>query len=144
MNIELFGYLATFVSLVGIVLNSKKKMACWIVWLFSNIMWIIYSAIEGDVPSISLWILFSIFNIYGWIQWRKDLKPRLETMDMVSAPATPGAYMYKEGKEIEFANWLNKNYNIENGIGYWSDFTDDDTQYTTEELLTKFNQENIR
>ena len=72
------------------------------------------------------------------------LKPRLETMDMVSAPATPGAYMYKEGKEIEFANWLNKNYNIENGIGYWSDFTDDDTQYTTEELLTKFNQENIR
>ena len=72
MNLELFGYLATFVSLVGIVLNSKKKMACWIVWLFSNIMWIIYSAIEGDVPSISLWILFSIFNIYGWIQWRKD------------------------------------------------------------------------
>jgi len=42
---------------------------------------------------------------------------------------------------LAFANWLSKNYNIENGIGYWSDYTDDDTQYTTEELWNKFNRQ---
>ena len=74
MNLELFGYFAAFVSLVGIILNAQKKMACWVIWLFSNVMWITYSAIEGDFPSIVLWTLFSVFNVYGWIQWRKDAK----------------------------------------------------------------------
>jgi len=48
-----------------------------------------------------------------------------------------------ENKEaINFANWLNRNYNIENGIGYWSDFTDEDVVYTTKELWKKFKLEN--
>jgi len=43
--------------------------------------------------------------------------------------------------QLAFANWLSINYNIENGIGYWSDYTEDDTQYTTEDLWKYFNQE---
>jgi len=74
MSLALLGYLAATVSLAGIVLNAQKRMACWPVWLVSNIMWITYSTIEGDYPSIVLWITFSIFNIYGWWQWRKDFK----------------------------------------------------------------------
>jgi len=75
MSLQLFGYLAAFVSLVGIILNAKKNIWCWVIWLFSNAMWITYSAIEGDVPSIVLWTLFSIVNVYGWVQWIKDKKP---------------------------------------------------------------------
>lgn len=75
-SLLLLGYIAAVVSLAGIILNAKKMMACWPVWLVSNIMWITYSGIEGDIPSVVLWITFSIFNIYGWIQWRKDLRPK--------------------------------------------------------------------
>ncbi len=46
-----------------------------------------------------------------------------------------------DSPQLMFANWLNANYNIEDGIGYWSDYTDDDRQYTTEELWNKFNQQ---
>jgi nicotinamide riboside transporter PnuC len=73
-NLLFLGYTAALFSLVGIVFNAQKKMACWPVWLISNIMWITYSVIEGDMPSILLWITFSIFNIYGWVQWKKDLQ----------------------------------------------------------------------
>jgi len=70
------GYFAALISLIGIILNAKKHMACWPIWLFSNGLWITYSILEGDIPSIVLWILFSIFNVYGWMQWKKDLKPK--------------------------------------------------------------------
>jgi len=56
----ILGYLAAFVSLMGIILNARKIMACWPIWLLSNVMWITYSGIEGDVPSIILWTTFSI------------------------------------------------------------------------------------
>lgn len=39
---------------------------------------------------------------------------------------------------IYFGDWLSRNYNIENGIGYWSDFTPDDKEYTTNELYKKY------
>ena len=70
----ILGYLAAVTSLVGIVLNAQKHMACWPIWLVSNVMWLTYSGIEGDVPSLILWTTFSIFNVYGWIKWRKDKK----------------------------------------------------------------------
>ena len=83
MSLALLGYIAAFISLIGIILNAKKHMGCWPVWLFSNVLWITYSGIEGDVPSIVLWILFSIFNIYGWVQWRKDRKKEIYAAEML-------------------------------------------------------------
>jgi len=65
------GYFAALVSLIGIVLNAKKNMLCWPIWLISNFLWIGYSLLEMDIPSIVLWIMFSFANIYGWVIWKK-------------------------------------------------------------------------
>jgi nicotinamide mononucleotide transporter len=73
-GLDVLGYSSFVVSLIGILLNAKKKISCWPVWLVSNAGWIVYSLIEKDVPSIVLWIAFSAFNVYGWIQWKKDQK----------------------------------------------------------------------
>jgi len=73
-GLEILGYFAALVSLIGIILNAKKEILCWPVWLFSNVLWITYSGIQSDIPYIILWILFSIFNIYGWIMWSKNKK----------------------------------------------------------------------
>ena len=40
---------------------------------------------------------------------------------------------------IKFANWLSKNYIIDNGIGYWLSHDHHDKSYTTEELWNIFN-----
>jgi len=68
------GYFAALVSLIGIILNARKHILCWPIWLFSNALWIYYSFIEGDIPSIILWTMFSIANIYGWRTWKKDIE----------------------------------------------------------------------
>jgi nicotinamide mononucleotide transporter len=69
--IELIGWLATLISVIGIVLNAKKIIYCWPIWLLSNVLWITYFVVLKNYPSIVLWIMFSIFNVYGWLEWNK-------------------------------------------------------------------------
>jgi nicotinamide mononucleotide transporter len=70
---EVLAWIATVISIVGIILNAKKIIYCWPVWVVSNILWIIYFASLDMIPSVVLWIVFTIFNIYGWRQWYKDI-----------------------------------------------------------------------
>jgi len=72
--IGLLGWIATAISIIGILLNAKKNMWCWPVWLVSNVLWVTYFIILANPQSITLWVVFSLFNVYGWIQWRKDEK----------------------------------------------------------------------
>ena len=70
--IELIGWLATSLSLLGIFLNAKKIIACWWVWIVSDVAWIIYFLNPVDPQSLVLWIVFIGFNIYGWVQWKMN------------------------------------------------------------------------
>lgn len=49
-------------------------------------------------------------------------------------------------KEISilFANWLSANYDIENGIGFWIDYDEKNTVYTTEMLWDIFEKTILR
>jgi nicotinamide riboside transporter PnuC len=73
---ELLGWIASILSIVGIVFNAKKHILCWPIWLVSNVLWIIYFINIWNPQSLLLWIVFFGFNIYGWIQWKKDKKPK--------------------------------------------------------------------
>jgi len=72
MSLEILGYIAIAISFVGIILNAKKIIWCWLVWNIGNVVWIIYSLIEQDYPSVILWSIFTLSNMYGWYQWKKD------------------------------------------------------------------------
>jgi nicotinamide mononucleotide transporter len=69
---DLLGWAATATSIIGIGLNARKNIYCWPVWLLSNVLWISHAIILKDAPSIFLWAVFGISNIYGWFQWKKD------------------------------------------------------------------------
>jgi nicotinamide riboside transporter PnuC len=76
MSVVLLGYISFVFSAIGIVLNARKNILCWPVWLFSNVGWIIYSLMTNSIPLLILWIFYSIFNIYGWKKWYNDLKSK--------------------------------------------------------------------
>ena len=73
-GVDVLGYSSFLVSIIGIFLNAKKKIACWPVWLVSNSGWIVYSILQKDIPQVILWIAFSVSNVYGWYQWKKDFE----------------------------------------------------------------------
>jgi len=99
MSLIILGYTAAFVSLIGIILNAKKIMACWPVWIFSNLMWITYSGIQGDIPYIILWSVFTLSNVYGWVQWSKT-KDRF----LVAKKPEPKFPARKYGKPFGFSS----------------------------------------
>ena len=65
-------WIATVFSIIGIVLNSFKNIYCWPVWIISNFIWIYYSYNNKQNASLFLWIVFLIFNIFGWYQWTQN------------------------------------------------------------------------
>jgi len=64
--------IALILSVIGIILNAKKIIWCWLVWIISNMFWIIYMINRDEISSVILWIVFTIFNIYGWYEWKKN------------------------------------------------------------------------
>ena len=74
-GLDILGYGSFVVSLIGIILNAKKNILCWPVWIASNFGWITYSLYQGDFPQILLWITFTAFNFYGWLKWSTDKTP---------------------------------------------------------------------
>jgi len=69
-NIEIFGWSATAVALVGGWMNNRRRRACFAMWLVSN-------AITFGIHSAAgMWSLaardgaFFVMAIHGWWLWR--------------------------------------------------------------------------
>jgi len=69
MGVELFGWIATFLILLGYYLNAKKLTVSWIVWFVGNVSNLIYSVFIEACPQLVLAIVLIILNIYGYIKW---------------------------------------------------------------------------
>jgi len=66
--------LATIVCFAGMILNVKKKKACFVVWLIGNTVWLLIDINSMAVSRIILDIAQQIFNAWGLIEWRKKEK----------------------------------------------------------------------
>lgn len=60
-GVDVLGYSSFLVSIIGILLNAKKKIACWPVWLVSNSGWIVYSILQKGYSSSN--IMDSLFSL---------------------------------------------------------------------------------
>ena len=68
-KLKVVGWIATSLSVVGIILNALKMIICWPVWIVSNFFWL-YWAIKKKVWSqVWLWVVFMVFNVFGWYMW---------------------------------------------------------------------------
>jgi nicotinamide mononucleotide transporter len=63
------GWLALILSALGIILNARKHIWCWPIWIFSNMLWVIYFGPRGDLAPSALNIGFALANVYGWWCW---------------------------------------------------------------------------
>jgi nicotinamide mononucleotide transporter len=65
----LISWIASLISLIGIILNAYQSNWCWPVWIVSNIVWIYWSYMRNVKAQIFLWLTFLLANIYGWYYW---------------------------------------------------------------------------
>lgn len=71
---DLFTYILTGLALIGVVLNIKKKIACFYIWLFTNASWAVVDFYK-DIPAQGfLFVIYTGLAVYGIVEWKKDAK----------------------------------------------------------------------
>lgn len=66
-------FIATVLSVVGNFLVVKKKYLCvLIVYLLSNVVWIVFDIMNKHYSQLSMFAIYSILNVYGIYIWIKE------------------------------------------------------------------------
>ncbi len=72
----IFMWVVTAVSLVAVILNIKKKIACFYLFAVANLAWAIIDYHEGLIAQSVLFAIYFVLSIYGFFEWRKDKKKK--------------------------------------------------------------------
>ena len=81
--IELLGWTATLILLIGYWANAHKKLYSWIVWLIGNTLMLIYAVYIGSYSVAFLSVVLMGMNIYGYFSWKWWQKNVWHTRNMV-------------------------------------------------------------
>ena len=70
--IDIISAIATIYSLYGNYLVIKKNKFGFVIWLISNILWILINFIGVlNISQVIMFMIYGILNIYGWIKWKQ-------------------------------------------------------------------------
>ena len=72
MNIEILGWVATLLLLVGYYLNAKQVLLSWVIWLHGNALMLIYALAINSYSVAFLSIVLIVLNVYGYSSWKKN------------------------------------------------------------------------
>lgn len=69
-------WILTILSIFGVVLNAHRKRVCFLVWMFTNFCWMIIDFKQGIPEQGTLFFIYFLLAIYGWVKWRKNEKEK--------------------------------------------------------------------
>lgn len=72
MNIEILGWVATAMLLIGYWANAQKKLYSWILWMIGNTLMLIYAFCITSHSVMFLSIVLIGMNIYGYFNWKSN------------------------------------------------------------------------
>jgi len=67
---EVINWLVALVTLTGAILNVYRKRYCFVLWMFTNIYWLIHNYLIMEYAQSALAIVFLSLSIFGWIKWK--------------------------------------------------------------------------
>jgi len=66
---------ALILSLVGNILVNYKNKTGFIIWILSNIFWIIINFLsEVNYPQVLMYLIYTTLNVQGLMLWKKKKK----------------------------------------------------------------------
>jgi hypothetical protein len=72
MNIEVLGWLATAILLIGYWANAHKKLYSWILWGIGNSLMLVYAYLITSHSVAFLSVVLIGMNIYGYFNWKSN------------------------------------------------------------------------
>lgn len=76
------GYIFTLFAIIGTIMNSMQKKACFLFWLLSNIYYIAVNLLNKDYPQTLLFIFNSIVAVVGYFAWLKKEKQEVRSVSV--------------------------------------------------------------
>lgn len=70
--IEVFTWTLAALSVVGVVLNVKKKSICFVIWAITNAAWAVYDFSIGAYAQSALFAVYFGLAIWGLLKWKKE------------------------------------------------------------------------
>lgn len=68
---NIISVVSLILSLCGNILINHKKKIGFIVWILSNISWIIVNFMgDPNYPQILMYVVYLILNIIGYCRWK--------------------------------------------------------------------------
>jgi hypothetical protein len=71
-GVEILGWFATVLLLVGYYLNARKKISSWMIWATGNSIMLIYAYLIDSSSIMFLSFVLVLLNLYGYNSWKKD------------------------------------------------------------------------
>jgi len=59
----------TALSILGAILNIKKKRSSFAIYTVANIGWIVVDIYKGIYAQAVLFIVFTVLSTWGWFEW---------------------------------------------------------------------------
>jgi nicotinamide riboside transporter PnuC len=75
VSAELFGWLVTILCLAGTILNVKKSIWCFRLWLVGNLAWFAVDVANGCHSRAFLDVVHFILAAWGLAEWGKRRTP---------------------------------------------------------------------
>lgn len=76
--IEAFTWPLAILTVVGVVLNVKKRRFCFVIWSVTNIFWVVYNYTIEAYAQAAVFAVYFGLAIWGIIQWGRDASKERE------------------------------------------------------------------
>ena len=72
--IDIIGWLGFTLIITGYFFNAKKKLYCFYVWGFGNLVYVFYGFVIDAFPMMAMSAFVLFMNVYGYMNWKEYSK----------------------------------------------------------------------
>lgn len=73
--VTVLSVVSTVLALTGNLLVNLKKKIGFVIWILSNIGWIVVNIVgEMNYPMVFMYLVYVVLNIQGFVHWKRTEK----------------------------------------------------------------------
>ncbi len=64
-------WFVTAASIAGVVLNNYRRRECFMIWIVTNTVWMVYDFMIGAMAQAAMFALYIVLSVWGLIKWSR-------------------------------------------------------------------------